>query len=112
MTYTLITRLSALFLILAAPLLGAETPSAPPFSGKSVEFPPSYHYPMKPGEGDQVIQKCSMCHSLGYILNQGPQTRVFWEHETHKMVEAYKAPISPEEEKAIVDYLSKFYGKP
>ena len=53
-----------------------------------------------------------MCHSLGYILNQGKQNRSFWEHETHKMVEAYKAPITPDEEKVIVDYLSKYYGKP
>jgi hypothetical protein len=26
------------------------------------------------------------------------------------MIEAYKAPISPEEEKVIVSYLAKFYG--
>ena len=88
----------------------AEGASSAPFRGKIIEFPSSYDYPMQKGPGYETVQKCSICHSFGYILNQGKVSRSYWEHETHKMVTAYKAPIKPEEEKIIVNYLTSFYG--
>lgn len=112
MNHKQFAQIGALSLLFVMSLVEADTPASQSFTGKSVEFPPSYKYEIKPGEGDKTVLKCSMCHSLGYILNQGKQNRSFWEHETHKMVEAYKAPITPDEEKVIVDYLSKYYGKP
>lgn len=65
---------------------------------------------MEKGRGYDAVQKCSICHSYGYILNQGKVSRAFWEHETRKMVASYNAPITPDEEKVIVDYLVTHYG--
>lgn len=79
-------------------------------TGKSIQFPAVYEYPMTKGPGYETVLKCQMCHSLGYILNQGKQSRAFWNKTTHKMVDVYKAPISPEDEKIIVDYLFSYYG--
>lgn len=78
--------------------------------GKSINFPESYDYPMPRGAGYETALKCRICHSFGYVLNQGKQSRFFWEHVTHKMVDVYKAPITPDEEKIIADYLYTHYG--
>jgi hypothetical protein len=80
------------------------------FRGKTIEPPTPYIYPMKTGPGFETVQKCSICHSYGYILDQGKVSRSYWEHETHKMVASYNAPITPDEEKVIVDYLTTYYG--
>ncbi len=79
-------------------------------TGKSIQFPAPYEYPTVKGPGYETVLKCQMCHSLGYILNQGKQSRAFWSKTTHKMVEVYRAPISPEDERIIVDYLFSYYG--
>jgi hypothetical protein len=47
------------------------------------------------------------CHSADHILNQPLLSKEKWEEVVHKMVTAYKAPISPDDEKQIVDYLVK-----
>lgn len=96
---------------LLAPWSASAAEGVPPaFKGKRVDFPTAYAYPMNQGEGYDKVQKCAICHSFGYILNQGRQSRTFWDHETQKMISTYKAPISPEEAKMIVNYLSTFYG--
>jgi hypothetical protein len=51
-----------------------------------------------------------MCHSLGYVLNQGKQSKTFWEHKVKKMIVHFKAPISNEDAKIVADYLYKNYG--
>jgi hypothetical protein len=102
-----------LFALVCLVMFGAATAAADSpgsFSGKTIEFPAPYVYPMNKGAGYATVQKCAICHSFGYILNQGKQARTFWAHETHKMVETYKAPITPEEEQVIVNYLAEFYG--
>ena len=72
---------------------------------------PNVDYPLKKGKGlDTVMANCSMCHSFGYILNQGHQPRKFWDEKVHKMINAFKAPIAPEDIPTIVDYLSSTYG--
>jgi hypothetical protein len=81
-----------------------------PSNGKSIEFPQRYGYRLPDGEGIEAVQKCSFCHSFGYILNQGRQSQAYWQLETHKMIETYKAPIDPNEEQLIVKYLNHFYG--
>jgi hypothetical protein len=35
-----------------------------------------------------------------------------WKEVVHKMVTAYKAPIAPDDEKLIVDYLVKIKSAP
>jgi len=72
---------------------------------------PYIDFPVKMGKGFDTVQaNCLMCHSFGYILNQGPQPRKHWKHVVHKMIHAFKAPISEEDAKIIEDYLTEHYG--
>ena len=58
-----------------------------------------------------VIQRnCQWCHSYGYILNQGKQSKDFWNKVVVKMRDIYKAPISARDEKLATDYLFKYFG--
>lgn len=59
---------------------------------------------------DTVQANCLTCHSFGYILNQGKQSRTFWKEKVEKMVKAFKAPISEEDQVLITDYLFEQYG--
>ena len=73
---------------------------------------PSISFPIAIDENFPVMQRnCQWCHSYGYILNQGPQSRHFWNKVVVKMRDVYKAPISPQDEKLITNYLFKKYGK-
>jgi hypothetical protein len=40
------------------------------------------------------------------VLNQPALPKAAWEAEVKKMMNAYKAPVAPEDVGAIVDYLS------
>ena len=59
---------------------------------------------------DAVQANCLTCHSFGYVLNQGAQSHAFWEEKVHKMIKAFKAPISDEDAKTVTDYLFANYG--
>lgn len=77
---------------------------------KPVEVP-YISYEIKMGQGfDEVNSNCLMCHSFGYITNQGPQSRAFWKGKVDKMITHFKAPIADNDAKIIVDYLAKHYG--
>jgi mono/diheme cytochrome c family protein len=66
-----------------------------------------------PGEGaDAINNNCLACHSADHVLNQPPLSKEAWEEVVHKMVTAYKAPISPDDEKQIVEYLVKTKSGP
>ena len=72
---------------------------------------PYISYEIKMGKGFDAVQaNCLMCHSFGYILNQGPQSKKFWNKKIDKMIEEFKAPITKEDHKIIVNYLFKYYG--
>ncbi|UCM99320.1 sulfite:cytochrome C oxidoreductase subunit B [Sulfurimonas sp. SWIR-19] len=72
---------------------------------------PYISYQIKMGKGFDAVQaNCLMCHSFGYILNQGPQSREFWHKKIEKMIVHFKAPITKEDEKIVTDYLFKHYG--
>lgn len=64
------------------------------------------------GEGRELfIARCTSCHSLDYIeMHASFGTRALWETEVAKMRNAFKAPMSDEEARAIVDYLVAAYG--
>ena len=68
----------------------------------------------KPGAGLQTFQaQCATCHSLDYVVLNSPfLDRAGWDAEVKKMVNAFGAPISAEDQKAITDYLAANYGKP
>jgi hypothetical protein len=72
---------------------------------------PSITFKMAKDENFKVMQRnCQWCHSYGYVLNQGKQSRKFWNKSVVKMREVYKAPISSRDEKTLTDYLFKYYG--
>lgn len=72
---------------------------------------PYISYEIKMGEGfDAVNANCLMCHSFGYILNQGPQSKDFWKKKIVKMIHHFKAPITDEDSAIITEYLFQHYG--
>jgi len=72
---------------------------------------PYISYQIKMGKGFDAVQaNCLMCHSFGYIINQGPQSREFWHKKIEKMIVHFKAPITKEDEEIITDYLFEHYG--
>ena len=72
---------------------------------------PYIAYEIKMGEHFDTIQaQCLMCHSFGYIINQGPQSKAFWEGKVQKMEDAFGMDISKDDATSVVDYLFKHYG--
>jgi len=61
---------------------------------------------MFPGSGsDAINNNCLACHSADHSLS-----REAWQEVVNKMITAYKAPVSPDDVKAIVDYLVRVKG--
>jgi len=72
---------------------------------------PYIDFPMKEGKGMYSTKgKCNMCHSWGYTLNQGLQSKKFWRKKVIKMIVVFKAPIENEYIDEVVDYLYENYG--
>jgi len=44
------------------------------------------------------------------VLNQPSLSREAWQEVVDKMIRAYKAPVGPDDAKAIVDYLVRTKG--
>ena len=66
---------------------------------------------MFPGPGsDAINNNCLACHSADHVLNQPSLSREAWREVVNKMITAYKAPVSPDDAKAIVDYLTRTKG--
>ncbi len=59
-----------------------------------------------------INNNCVTCHSAGMVLNQPALTASAWAAEVHKMVNVYKAPVSPEDADAVIAYLVATKGKP
>lgn len=68
---------------------------------------------LKEGPGkDLVLGNCVMCHSLDYIpMNSVFLDRKGWEASVSKMVKVMGAPVAPEDQPRILDYLVEQYGK-
>lgn len=72
---------------------------------------PYVAFPMKEGKGMYSTKgKCNMCHSWGYTINQGPQSKKFWHKKVIKMITVFHAPIKPEDIDEVVEYLYENYG--
>ena len=72
---------------------------------------PYISYEIKMGKGFDAVQaNCLMCHSFGYIINQGPQSKEFWAKKTDKMITHFKAPMTKEDIHTVVEYLFEHYG--
>jgi len=96
-------RILLLSLLLLSPLFGAEV-------DKGIKMP-YMEFPMKPGKGMYSTKgKCNMCHSWGYTINQGLQSKAFWRKKVVKMIEVFHAPIKNEDIEEVVAYLYENYG--
>ncbi len=73
---------------------------------------PYIDFPMKEGKGMYSTKgKCNMCHSWGYTINQGLQSKKFWREKVTKMIVVFKAPIRTQKDiDTVVDYLFENYG--
>ncbi len=54
---------------------------------------------------------CVTCHSAGMVLNQPPLRRAEWTAEVGRMARVCKAPVSPEDQAAIIDDLAATKGR-
>jgi mono/diheme cytochrome c family protein len=68
---------------------------------------------LKPGKGAEVVeQNCATCHSLDYVqMNSVFLYQKGWQAEVTKMVKAFGAPVTEQEQAKIVAYLVAMYGK-
>ena len=65
----------------------------------------------KNATGVELAQSfCIQCHSADYTAIQPPMPAKFWDAEVKKMREKYFAPLPPEMDARLVDYLVKAYG--
>lgn len=89
-----------LALIAAAP--------APPTRKLSVTLPSAdAFFTDRPGaSADAVNGNCLGCHSAAMVLNQPALTQMQWTETVAKMRNVYKAPIAPEDDAAILAWLS------
>jgi len=72
---------------------------------------PYISYEIKMGENFDTVQgQCLMCHSFGYIINQGPQSKAFWSGKVKKMKHAFGMDISDKDAVLVTEYLFKHYG--
>jgi cytochrome c5 len=88
---------AAVALVLATPVLAADDEG---------------NVQLKEGPGkDLTSGRCVICHSLEYIPSNAPaMDRAAWQKTVQKMRERFGAPISDEEAKSILDYLSATYA--
>ena len=94
--------LSALFVFLGTPLLAQV---------KEAVSVPYVAFPIKMGKGFDTVQaNCLTCHSFGYMINSGKQSKAFWQGKVVKMIEHFKAPISDADAKIVTEYLFEHYG--
>jgi hypothetical protein len=68
---------------------------------------------LRPGEGAEVVeQNCTACHSLDYIeMNSVFLDQKGWQTEVAKMVKAFGAPVTEQDQAKIIAYLVAIYGK-
>lgn len=60
---------------------------------------------------DLTVARCLICHSLDYIpMNAAVMDRSGWQKTIQKMRERFGAPISEDDARQILDYLSEHYA--
>jgi sulfite dehydrogenase (cytochrome) subunit B len=67
---------------------------------------------LKEGAGREITAaRCTICHSLDYIEMAAPvMQRPAWEKSVRKMIDAFGAPVSEEDARVILNYLSEHYS--
>ncbi|HKM56186.1 MAG TPA: hypothetical protein VJY33_22450 [Isosphaeraceae bacterium] len=56
------------------------------------------------------VASCTICHSTRLVMTQPSFPQEQWAEVVHKMVKTYGAPITPESEGQIVEYLTTVRG--
>ena len=87
-------------------------PAARAAEEKTITLPPDNAMAtLAPGPGMEAARaNCGVCHSTDYIVRQPPSDAKQWQASVTKMIKVFGAPISPDNEKAIVEYLASAYG--
>ena len=95
-------------------ILTLVLPAAGAAAEKSITLPPDHEYgALKSGPGMELVRaNCLVCHSTDYIVMQPRGDAKQWQAVVTKMMKVFGAPIAPEDEKALVEYLSSAYGPP
>lgn len=67
---------------------------------------------LKTATGKDVVEtNCGGCHSLDYVQMNSPFLKADgWNAEVTKMIKVFGAPVSDDDAKRIVDYLTANYG--
>ena len=93
-------------------IASAASFAAQPLSDfKSITVDLPFGESMFEGPGSDAINgNCLACHSAETVLTQPRLPRNVWQAEVDKMRDAYKAPLSDEDVKPIVDYLAGTKG--
>ncbi|SDN26489.1 Quinohemoprotein amine dehydrogenase A, alpha subunit, haem binding [Methylobacterium phyllostachyos] len=111
MSRSLRTALLASFLAGSVPALAAAPLELRPTPEIDLPFGDDIGFPAGPGS-DVIASNCTACHSADHTLNQPALSREEWHAVVDKMITAYKAPITPEDARVIVDYLARVKGEP
>ena len=93
------------------PAAGAVAPATVQGSVHSIQLASSPHEMPAGPNLDVYNANCAVCHSTRYVTMQPKFTRKTWEAEVTKMANVYGAPVAPEQQKLIVDYLMSIRGK-
>jgi mono/diheme cytochrome c family protein len=102
--------LPAVILLCAASMPFAARAAPPELKPVKIELPDSDRmFPDAPGS-DAINNNCLACHSADMVLNQPALPKQAWAAEVAKMINAYKAPVAPEDVGPIVDYLAALKG--
>lgn len=97
--------------ILAIAATAAAGATAPiEFKSANVELPDSDKMPPDGPRSDTINNNCLTCHSADMVPNQPAMSKDVWKLEVNKMIRSYKAPVTPEDVAAIVDYLAALKG--
>jgi hypothetical protein len=108
MLRTLLPALTLLCAIL--PPLAGHAAQLDALKSLNLELPSSdMTFPDGPG-ADAMNSNCLACHSADHALNQPTLPRKVWQEVVDKMINAYKAPITPQDAATIVDYLARTKG--
>ena len=94
-----------------APVSPSATPAGTTLPVQTIVLP--HDEPELPPGPDQhtFVASCTICHSTRLVMTQPLFPRKQWAEVVHKMVKTYGAPIAPEAEEQIVDYLMTVRGK-
>lgn len=87
-------------------IIAARTPTAGAATAAGIGADVAWDIELPPGPHLGEFQtSCLICHSARLPLGQPPFGRDKWGEIVHKMVAVYGAPVSPENEARVVDYL-------